>query len=287
MKLSKAIEEFILGKERSKATVRAYRRDLDHLIEFVDDKDFKSITAREISCLLASLSGSASSRLRVLYTYSSLWSYMSEMHGLPNVMRYVAKPKVQEGKFTSLSEEEFNSFQKRARQDTPRNAFMCLLMAHTGIRVSEVKNLKLWQINAEYIHEVEGKSKLNRTIPFPDKLKKDAIRFLNWRQLHKHEPRDYVFCGVKDSSKPLNEKTIYSIVSATLIKAGVCKTKAHPHALRHTYAKRILKHIGRQEKNLAEALVAVRRLMGHAYISTTMKYTKHTPLELKKYIRSA
>jgi len=282
MKLNKATMEFLNYKPRAKATMKAYSADMQALNSWFGDIDMRDIKPVQLMDFTSKHASSPSSVSRMLRTYSSLWNYCSEVHGVPNVIKFVPKPKVQEKDFSSLITPEAIRFIKVAREDTPRNSFLCLLPLFCGLRVSELKNLTLQQVDADYIYEVEGKSKNSRTIPFPIVLQKDAVRFFKWRQLLDLSPTSPLF--INDKGGKLNEKTIYRIINKNLVRAGVPIDRAHPHALRHTYAMLALKHIGEQEQNPSKALTDVSRLMGHAFISTTMKYIKPSKEELKKSI---
>ena len=282
MILNELITEFLTVKSRADNTLKAYSHDLLLLNRWFGDVHISSIRPKDLSGLLDLIQGKESSRLRILRTYGAFWNYLKEIYGVPNITKYIAKPKPAQITYSSISKLEVESLVKLARQDKPRNSFMVLLALHCGLRVGELKGLTLKQIDAEFIYDVIGKSKNTRSIPFPRELQKDAIRFLKWRQLLDLNPNSPLFPN-KDG-KPLNEKTIYRIINQVMLNAGIEKDRAHPHALRHTYAMAMLDHVGRVEQNPTKALTTVCRLMGHAYVSTTMKYIKPSNKELQEIV---
>ena len=283
MKLNELITEFLSAKNRSTRTIKMYVHDLHLLNRWFGDVDVRTITLTNLNDFLGALKVGDSSKARFINTYSSFWNYCHDLYQVPLITKYVQRPKTKTVKFSSLTEGEISRYVLVCRKDTPRNAFLCLLPLFCGLRVGELKNLTLKQVDADFVYDVEGKSKSLRTIPFPDTLKRDAVRFFKWRQLLDLFPASPLF--INDEGGNLNEKTIYRIINKNLIRAGVSEDRAHPHALRHTYAMLALKHIGEKEKNPSKALTDVSRLMGHAYIGTTMQYIKPSKEELKKSIR--
>lgn len=282
MKLDKLTMEFINYKPRSKNTLKAYGKDLQMLNQRFDNWHVEKIKPKNLIQLLNDAQMGSSSKLRLISTYSSLWTYAKAVHGIQNIIKFIPKPKVQEQEFLSLTKKEVENYIKVCRKDSPRNSFLCLFPLFTGLRVSELKSLNLDQVNSEYVLNVEGKSKKLRSVPFPNLLSKDAVRFFKWRQLLDLDQKSPLFLSLKGR---MNEKTIYRIIHKNLILAGVASERAHPHALRHTYAMLMLDHIGKSEQNPAKALVCVSRLLGHEYISTTMKYQKPSKEQLKKSIQ--
>jgi integrase/recombinase XerD len=282
MKLNILTMEFINYKPRSKNTLKAYSKDLLKLDKWFDGWDIEKIKPKNLVQLLEDCKIGASSKLRLIRTFSSFWHYASEVHGISNIIKFIPKPRVHEQEFSALTQTEIENYIKISRKDTPRDSFLCLLPLFTGLRVSELKSLNLDQVSDGYVLNVEGKSKRLRSVPYPNLLSKDAARFFKWRQLLDLDNKSPLFLS---KIGRMNEKTIYRIIHKNLILAGVAKDRAHPHALRHTYAMLMLDHIGKSEQNPAKALVSVSRLLGHEFISTTMKYQKPSKEELKKSIQ--
>jgi site-specific recombinase XerD len=282
MKLDKLTMEFMNYKPRSKNTMKAYSKDLLALNTWFVDWHVEKIKPKNLVQLLEDYKIGASSKLRLIRTYSSLWNYAHDVHGISNIIKFIPKPRVHEQEFKSLTKTEIENYLKVSRKDTPRNSFLCLLPLFTGLRVSELKSLNLDQVSDGYVLNVEGKSKRLRSVPYPNLLSKDAAKFFKWRDDLDQDEKSPLFLS---KIGRMNEKTIYRIIHKNLILAGVTNDRAHPHALRHTYAMLMLDHIGKSEQNPAKALVSVSRLLGHEFISTTMKYQKPSKEQLKKSIQ--
>ncbi len=146
-----------------------------------------------------------------------------------------------------------------------RNKAILEFMYATGLRVSEVANIKLSDINFEagFLRST-GKGGKERIVP----IGKQAIE---WVQRYRHEVRSSfakaeslgeVFLSTR--GQPLSRKTIWVLVKKYARAAGITKTIT-PHTLRHSFATHLL-------QNGADLRV-IQEMLGHADISTTQVYT--------------
>lgn len=86
------------------------------------------------------------------------------------------------------------------------------------------------------------------------------------------------FCAKRDTiftdknKKPLERQNIYNMLQTIAANAGIDKRKAHPHALRHFFAKSFY--------DKTHDLVMLSNILGHSDISTTKNYVTGTFEEL-------
>lgn len=147
------------------------------------------------------------------------------------------------------------------------------LLYFCGLRVSELVNLKLKDINVEEkIIKVIGKGSVERIIP----IREEALEFINLyikEYRNKHNFLNSKYLLINTHGNPLSRQSIYAIVKSVSIKAKINKN-IHPHTLRHSFATHLL-------ENGAE-IRAVQEMLGHSKISTTQIYTHLSEKKLKQ-----
>ena len=156
---------------------------------------------------------------------------------------------------------------------TMRNLALFELFYATGMRVSEVSNLTLRQIdlNLQTIL-VHGKGNKDRYVAFDNHTKKSLVRYLEDARpnLLKDETEQHVF--LSNLGNPLSKRGIEYVMQKTFNQAGI-SGKVHPHELRHTFATAML--------NNGADLRSVQELLGHSSLSATQIYTHVTMAHLK------
>lgn len=85
---------------------------------------------------------------------------------------------------------------------------------------------------------------------------------------------------------PLMERGIREVV-AKLGRAAGLAGPLGPHALRHTFAKALLDPAAYGLARPPAPLTVVRRLLGHADLATTARYTQPTPADLARFMGEA
>ncbi|MGM0622681.1 MAG: tyrosine-type recombinase/integrase [Campylobacterota bacterium] len=139
-------------------------------------------------------------------------------------------------------------------QSDAMTALIIELIYALGLRISELENLKLEDIERQWVR-VRGKGDKIRNIPL---LESVAQKVAHYRQ--KYAPNRYLFeiDGVK-----LSQNTIRYRLEKSFKKIGI---KVTPHQLRHSFATDLLEN-GARIKDVSE-------LLGHESLSSTQIYTK-------------
>jgi len=148
-----------------------------------------------------------------------------------------------------------------------KHQLLIALSYGAGLRVSEVINLKVKDINLEEltIHLRQAKGKKDRLTIFPEKLKNSLQAATNGK----------IDCGyifVSERGGKLTDRTAQKIFYTALKKAGI-KKPASFHSLRHSFATHLLEN--------GVDVRYVQELLGHANIRTTQIYTKVTNPSIK------
>ncbi len=144
-----------------------------------------------------------------------------------------------------------------------RNRLIIKMIIYTGIRVSEMLNLKMRDIFKEddvYILQVKGKGNKPRVVMIKASIiENDLQNWLNMRICND----DLLVCNKKGNR--LTQAYVSRIVENILISAGIRKEKNGAHMLRHSFATLLYqKH---------HDLILVQEALGHADINTSRIYT--------------
>ena len=155
-----------------------------------------------------------------------------------------------------------------------RDKLIIELFYQTGIRVSELVDLKLSQFNVlDRTLTVFGKGRKERKIPL---LKNTITCFDNYFEHRKKIKSNYLFVTIK--SKKTYTKLIYRVVNSNLAKVSTL-TKRSPHVLRHTFATHLL--------NRGADLNTIKELLGHKSLLSTQVYTHNSLEKLKRIYKNS
>ena len=139
-------------------------------------------------------------------------------------------------------------------------------MYATGLRVGEVVDLKLTNINwEENFVRVIGKGNKERIVPIGMRsyqLLKKYVDLDRPRLARKSNSESYLF--LNNRGRPTTRMTVWNILSKHIKAAGINK-RVSPHTLRHSFATHLLEG--------GADLRAVQEMLGHADITTTQIYT--------------
>ena len=150
-----------------------------------------------------------------------------------------------------------------------RNRLIMELMYATGIRVSELVNIKINDIDiSNRSIKVTGKGDKTRIVFFNEITKKVLEKYLT----ESKEVRKSDYLILNNNGKNITTRGIRLIMDKVIKETSIIKN-VHPHILRHTFATHLL--------NNGCDLLTVQELLGHASISTTGIYTHVTTEHIK------
>ncbi|MEA3221666.1 MAG: site-specific tyrosine recombinase XerD [Thermodesulfobacteriota bacterium] len=154
-----------------------------------------------------------------------------------------------------------------------RDKAMLEVLYATGLRVSELVNLKMNNMNLDIGYLVTtGKGEKERLIPLGETAVKWVKKYIaEVRGLHVKKGTNTVFCSIRGSA--MSRQNFWYMVKKYTVLAGIGKPIS-PHTLRHSFATHLL--IGGAD------LRSVQMMLGHADISTTQIYTHITSKRLKE-----
>lgn len=159
-----------------------------------------------------------------------------------------------------------------------RNKLIVELLFGTGIRLSELVNIKLTDFSTnEQLLKVLGKRNKERIIP----LNKSLCVLMDYYQEQKKIcifKTDSPYLIITDKGAKVYAKLIYRVVHKYLSVISTQQKKS-PHVLRHSFATALL--------NKGADINAIKELLGHANLSATQIYTHNTVERLKTIYKQA
>lgn len=194
------------------------------------------------------------------------------MNTLPNVLEMPAqRPRQHRGEREYLTPEELKRFMRAAKLKGPREHCMFLFAVAHGARAQEICNLKFGDLqldqNRVFVDRVKNsEDSLQHFLAVPgNSLFDERKTFEKWLSVRKvNNPEDHIF-NSRQSSK-LSRVTVFNLFREICETAGIPKSKAHPHAAKHTLAQLLM-------DNGANAFT-IQKALGHKSISSTLEYTK-------------
>lgn len=250
--------------KNSEYTIRNYIKANKHLLNFTN-KPPEQITEDDVKLYVAeNLSDKASSSI-ILFLSAVKYAYLSILKKDPT--SGIKRPKKEKKIPEVLSKEEVKALLDSLK--TGKSKLMVSLMYACGLRVSELLNLKVSDLNfVEKIgHIKQAKGRKDRIFNIPDFIFLD-LKCHAENQLKKN--KEFLFTGPNGR---LSSRNLQKIVSSASKRAGI-KKKVHCHTLRHSFATHLLEN--------SIDIRKIQELLGHSDLSTTQIYTHISTEELKK-----
>jgi len=278
------INYLLVEKGLSKKTIESYSSDLTRYLKFLKTIKIRTIFNADTAAILKHLISlrnaglGARSRARHLVTLRGFYRFLVEEKVIENnPTRIVDLPK------SGLRLPDVLSFEEVKRLiDTPdinkptgaRDAAMIELLYAAGLRVSELVNLRIQDVNLEACFvRVFGKGSKERVVPIGLYAKEKIDYYIKTfrPKLLKNIASPYLF--VARAGKPMTRQGFWKLIKKYGQLAGITR-KIKPHSLRHSFASHLLEG--------GADLRSVQIMLGHVDISTTQIYTHVAREHLKK-----
>lgn len=297
--LEEATVRFVrhLDEERqaSPHTVAAYRRDLAQLVAFIRDKRPRVQTAADIDVLLLrSFLGqlarthappSIGRKVAAIRAFLHFLEVRGEVK--TNVAATLELPKVRRPLPTFVNVDaasEVVEAPDESKAEGQRDRAMLEVLYGSGLRVSELVGLNIDDVDFDAEGgraRVLGKGRKERLVPFGSHAK-DALTKWMVRRTELRHPKtgelDQRAMFVSRFGKRIGVRQVQHLVQR-YGALGAGRADLHPHALRHTFATHLL--------DGGADLRAIQRMLGHASLSTTQRYTHVSTEHLMKVYDAA
>lgn len=278
-------------KMKSLNTVKSYSSDLENYLYYLNEKlnifDVENITTDDIKkylVYLKKLGYTSTSSSRSLSAIKSFHKFLFlERRTKTNPAINLTSPKLEKKLPTVLSIDEVLKLLGSINPTTPyeiRNEAMIELVYATGLRVSELVNLKLANLHlTNKMISTVGKGNKERLVPINDYAARILRKYLleaRPQLVIPSKEQGYVF--LNNQGTALSRQSFFLILKDLSKKAGITK-EVSPHTLRHSFATHLLE--------AGTDLRLIQEMLGHEDISTTQVYTHLSNQRLKEIYKGA
>jgi integrase/recombinase XerD len=258
----------------SENTLGAYRADLVALNQRLHSKSVDLVLAGRADILdyiAWRVEGGAKPRstARQLSSFRRFYRYLLREGKIgEDPTANIAMPKIGRSLPQSLTEQDVDALLAAPKVSEPlghRDRAMLEVLYATGVRVSELINLKLGQINLNQgVLRIVGKGDRERLIPLGDEAQDWIREFMEGPrgEILLERQTEYLFPTRRGDR--MTRQAFWHIIKRYAKKAGISK-KLSPHTVRHAFATHLL--------NNGADLRVVQLLLGHSDVSTTQIYT--------------
>lgn len=287
-----SLQEFLdylkFEKRYSQHTVSSYQTDLEQFFSFLasqyDAPQVESISTAMVRSWLAEMkseditSKTINRKISALKTFFKFLLRKGIIAKTP--MTNIISPKVSKRLPAFVDEKSIpllfagTAFTDDWKGKTEK--LVLTLFYNTGMRLSELINLKKEQIDESYAQiKVFGKGSKERIIPVQRTLIDELKNYIS-EQPETASNNSVVF--VNEKGKPLYPKYVYNLVKKHLGEVTTLSKKS-PHVLRHTFATHLA--------NNGADLNAIKELLGHSSLASTQVYAHNTIEKLKEVYNQA
>jgi integrase/recombinase XerC len=278
--------QFLLAEKRfSKHTLTAYENDIKQFFDFsqIDsDQSLVEINHQLVRSWVVTLvdqglvSKTINRKISSLRTFVKWCQANNYIHHNP--LKKIVAPKISKKlpqfiKESDLKESTIVDFFKDDFNGL-RNQLIIEVLYQTGIRLSELVNLKINNIQEESI-KVLGKRNKERIIPISYELRLKIQVFITLRESISTD-LDLLF--ILENGKKIYDRLVYRIIN-TYLSFETNLEKKSPHVLRHTFATHMM--------NNGAGLEVLKDLLGHANLSATQVYTHNSFSQLNNIYSQA
>jgi len=278
------IEDFknylLLEKKYSDNTINSYERDLiKYKNYFENKKNIKNIENKDIKQYIQIISKEESPRsvARNISCLKSFYKFLlTEKYINKNPLDNIIQPKLKKSLPKVLTEDEVDRLLNINLTDnySYRNKAMLELMYSSGLRVTELINLKVTDIDLDMaLVRIFGKGSKERVIPLGEYAINALKEYITYHRggLLKNNTSNYLFLSSRGDK--MTRQAFFKILKKIAKEQGI-KTEFSPHTLRHSFATHLLKH--------GADLRSIQELLGHSDVSSTQIYTHITNEKLKE-----
>ena len=271
-----------IEKGLSQNPVQAYETDILSFLNWLTKTpniNYLNLKEDNINKYIAYLFKSklkSSSVNRKISSLKSLYLYLIKKNILKNSpISEVITPKKEKYLPSSMSEDEVDRLLKSpdtSNKIEKRDKAMIEMLYATGMRISELVNLKLTDVDLQRcVAKVFGKGKKERLIPFGEAALEALSDYISDRD--KSVSKE-IF--LSNRGKKLSRVAFWQRIKIYLIRENL-KNSISPHTLRHAFATHLL--------NRGADLRSVQLLLGHSDLSTTQIYTHIAKQRLSEVLK--
>ena len=273
--LAKEFEFDCRVRELTKRTVQNYAKQISYFLNFLEEThkvyELENVTPAHIKEFISayqekgrkpSYLNDLLKAIKVLCGYANREGYTSTV--LTKKIKNVREPKVLIHTFSQKEISSLIHHYKGVKYLDIRNRAILMILFDTGIRITELLDMRLEQIQENYFL-IHGKGRKERIVPKSAEVGKWLVKYISIRESYfwYRSIDDYVF--LSKNGKRLTEEAISKFMKQAAHNVGVNSiVRVSPHTCRHTFAHQQLKN--------GLDLYSLCRLLGHESIAITQRY---------------
>jgi integrase/recombinase XerD len=267
-----AMQQHLILKAYSPSTIKTYLNEMNQFLAAIKNTEANTFDTDRIKKYLH-------------YCHTTLKLSEATLHSRMNALKFyfeqvlkkeklfweIPRPKKQQQNPNFFNQDEITKIIKQT--GNIKHKTMLMLAYSTGMRVSEVTLLKVWQIDSKrmQIKIQQAKGKKDRTIPLSPVL---LVMLREYFITCKPDKAGYLFCG-QVSTEPYSTRSLQLVLQAAKQRAGILKPGSI-HALRHSFATHLL--------DKGTDVTMIMKLLGHNDIKTTLRYLHVTNRDVLQII---
>ncbi|MCL2651047.1 MAG: site-specific integrase [Candidatus Azobacteroides sp.] len=256
----KRMHETLLLKAYSPNTIRTYCVEFSQLLYVLKNKSVDTLTPERLrSYLLYCVTKLKLSENMIHSRINAIKFYFEQvLHREKIFFEEIPRPKKKSSLPKVFSKYDIaNIF---AKVDNPKHLLMLKLCYGMGLRVSEIVNLKITDIDSRrmLVHVENAKGKKDRYVTLPSSILDDLRNYYRT-----YRPKTYLFEGQYGGQYAI--RSVQAVFKSAMQKAKINKSVGI-HGLRHSYATHLME--------CGTDMVFIQKLLGHKDIKTTQIYAK-------------
>lgn len=281
------LEYLRVVRKYSDKTILSYYDDLVEYQEFLQNNfinilDIDDKVVKDYLKYLYSRNITKTSISRKLSSIRGLYNYLTNEDIITNnYFSKISNPKREKHLPKFLKNEEIDKILSVCENNTPleeRDTLVLELLYATGLRVSELVNIKISDINkSDKSIKVLGKGSKERIVLYNNHTKVALDKYLS-DGYHSLNKKNNGYLILNNRGDKISDRYIRDIINKYVKKAGL-DIKISPHTLRHTFATDMLEE--------GSDLMTVKELLGHESLNTTSIYTHITNEQIIKTYNNA
>ncbi|MCR5507732.1 MAG: site-specific tyrosine recombinase XerD [Lachnospiraceae bacterium] len=275
--MEQAISEFITYlhnvKKASLNTEQSYQRDLKKLAAYLNGSgisDVSAVNEKQLRTYIEGMLEGGAKPSSVSRSIASIKAFFHYLYSKDKVSKdpslLLKAPKIEKKYPEILTTEEVVKLLEQPRGDSPkdiRDKAMLELLYATGIRVTELINLKVDDVNLKMSYLLCSEGSKERVIPFGNAARDALAKYLKTSREAMVSDKSSNLLFANCSGQHMSRQGFWKLIKHYAKKAGI-DADITPHTLRHSFAAHLV-------ENGAD-LRSVQEMLGHSDISTTQIY---------------
>lgn len=257
-------KEYLLQDDKTENTIEAYINDVIQMFEYLNIKNVDEITEEKLDLfknyIIYDRELAPKTINRKILSVNQFLKFLRFNYSIKQI-------KIHRQNFLDnvITQDEINQIiHKCELYRDHRTKALLLTLAYTGTRISEALQLRIYDINKDYVN-ITGKGNKIRTIFLPDKLKEYLKEYSRYRV----DKSDYLFTGKQGG---ISRFQAHRDLKKYANMCGVDHKVSHLHNFRHRHC------LNLRDKGVDIATIA--DLVGHSDINTTRIYLRKSKNEL-------